>query len=226
MTTAQSDQSSAHPALVAPSILAADWAHLAQEVERVQAAGADWLHVDVMDGHFVPALTFGPQMVRTLKKVSSLPLDVHLMIDNPEAQIESFADAGADYLTVHVEVCPHLHRMVQRIHELGKKAGVAINPGTSLSHLDAILPEIDLVLIMSVNPGWGGQKFIESSLGRISQISEKMRKLGRDVFIEVDGGINDCTSAQVRGAGANVLVAGTFVFGEKDYGKQVKALKA
>lgn len=210
--------------IVAPSILAADWGVLNQEVSRVVEAGADWIHIDVMDGHFVPPLTFGPQMVQAIRKRTDLPLDVHLMIERPENQIQSFAAAGADIITVHVEACPHLHRVVQQIHELGKQAGVAVNPATSLELAAPILPDIDLLLLMTVNPGWGGQKFIEGSGKRIELAAGMIRETGRKIHLEVDGGINQETGRAAAGNGAGVLVAGTFVFGAADYRRPIAEL--
>lgn len=217
-------------ALVAPSILAANWAILAEEVKRVSEAGANWLHLDVMDGNFVPPITFGSEFVAAVKKVSSLPLDVHLMVEHPETHLEAFAAAGADFITVHLEVCPHIHRTIQRIHELGCKAGVALNPGTPVGNVIPVLQDIDLLLLMTVNPGWGGQKFIPSSEARIRQASELINQhltdqRHRSIELEVDGGINKQTAAVAKNAGATVLVAGTAVFKEKDYRVAIEALR-
>jgi ribulose-phosphate 3-epimerase len=210
---------------IAPSILSADFARLADEVARVEAGGADWLHVDVMDGHFVPNLTVGPPIVESLRKVTKLPLDVHLMITNADAYIRDFADAGADWLTVHVEACPHLHRTVQSIKERGVKAGVTLNPATSLASVEAILPDADLLLIMSVNPGFGGQSFIPSSLRKIAQARAMIDRAGSRALLEVDGGVKVENAAQIVEAGADILVSGSAIFSSKDYGATIKAMR-
>lgn len=211
---------------IAPSILAADFARLAEEVAKVEAAGADLIHVDVMDGHFVPNLTVGPPIVEALRAVTSLPLDVHLMITNPDAFIPEFADAGATYLTVHTETCPHLHRTIQLIKELGVKAGVTLNPSTSLVTLEDIVPDVDLVLIMSVNPGFGGQSFIPRSLAKISRARELITRSGSQAFLEVDGGIKRDNVAQVVEAGADILVAGSAIFSSDNYAETIQAFRA
>lgn len=211
--------------LLAPSLLSADFVRLAEEIAKVEASGADWLHLDIMDGHFVPNLTFGPPVVAAIRKVSKLPLDVHLMITNPSGLIEQFADAGADYLTVHVETEPHLHRLVNRIRELGVKPAVTLNPATPVECLDEILSEVDMVLVMSVNPGFGGQKFIPAALRRISKLKEKLKQFDRQVLIEVDGGVNLTTAPQLIQAGVDVLVAGSAVFGSSDMKATIAALK-
>jgi ribulose-phosphate 3-epimerase len=216
----------ARPTLIAPSILSADFAHLADEVAVVERGGADFLHVDVMDGHFVPNLTVGPPIVESLKKVTKLPLDVHLMMTNPDAFIAGFAAAGANYLTVHVEACPHLHRTVQSIKEQGVKAGVTLNPATSLHTIEEILPEVDLVLIMSVNPGFGGQKFIASCLQKIAKARQMIDRIGSRALLEVDGGVKIDNAAQVIAAGADVLVAGSAIFSSRDYAATIAALRA
>lgn len=210
---------------IAPSILSADFARLADEVARVEAAGADLLHVDVMDGHFVPNLTVGPPIVEALRKVTKLPLDVHLMMTNPDAFIAEFAAAGANYLTVHVETCPHLHRTVQAIKERGVKAGVTLNPATRIATLEEILPEADLLLIMSVNPGFGGQQFIESSLKKIAQARQLLTLTGSRARLEVDGGVKVTNAARIVKAGADILVAGSAVFESEDYAATIKALR-
>ena len=212
-------------ALLAPSLLSADFVRLAEEIARVEAAGADWLHLDIMDGHFVPNLTFGPPVVAAIRKISKLPLDVHLMVSNPAALVEQFAEAGADYLTVHVETEPHLHRLVNRIRELGVKPAVTLNPATSVDLLDEILSEVDMVLVMSVNPGFGGQKFIPASLDKIRRLRQKMNRLDRQVLIDVDGGVNQVTAPQLIEAGVDVLVAGSAVFGSADMKATIAALK-
>lgn len=211
--------------LIAPSILSADFGRLAEAVQRVEAAGADWIHVDVMDGHFVPNLTVGPPMVEALRKVTSLPLDVHLMMTNPDAFIPEFVDAGADILTVHVEACPHLHRTVQSIKERNIKAGVTLNPATSVTTLEEILAEVDLVLVMSVNPGFGGQKFISFSLDKIRRIRNMMTDSRSSALLEVDGGINLNNVASVIKAGANVLVAGSAIFGSTDIPETIRQMR-
>ena len=209
----------------APSILSADFGRLAEEVKAVAQAGADVIHIDVMDGHFVPNLTIGPLVVKAIRQVTDLPFDVHLMIEEPDRYLEAFAQAGADWISVHVEACPHLHRTVTRIRELGKKAGVAINPATPLETLDYILEEIDFVLVMSVNPGFGGQKFILSALRKIRTLKEILRDRGLEIPIEVDGGVNLQTIGEVVRAGAEILVAGSAVFGTRDYAETLKALR-
>ena len=212
-------------ALLAPSLLSADFVRLAEEIARVEAAGADWLHLDIMDGHFVPNLTFGPPVVAAIRKITKLPLDVHLMVTNPADLVEQFAAAGADWLTVHVETEPHLHRLVNRIRELGVKPAVTLNPATPVAQLDEILSEVDMVLVMSVNPGFGGQKFIPASLAKISRLKEKLSQIGRPVLIEVDGGVNEATAPQLVQAGADVLVAGSAVFGSRDLKATISTLK-
>ncbi|MCC6966376.1 MAG: ribulose-phosphate 3-epimerase [Nitrospira sp.] len=211
---------------IAPSILSADFARLAEEVAKVEAAGADWLHVDVMDGHFVPNLTIGPPVVEALRKVTSLPLDVHLMMTNPDAFIGEFAEAGANYLTVHVETCPHLHRTVQLIKERGVKAGVTLNPATPAATLSEIVRDADLILIMSVNPGFGGQKFIPSSLHKIAEVRALIDRTQSKALLEVDGGVKPDNAESILAAGADVLVAGSAVFSEHNYAAAITALRA
>ena len=211
---------------IAPSILSADFARLAEEVARVEDAGADWLHIDVMDGHFVPNLTVGPPIVEALRKVTTLPLDVHLMMTNPDAFIGEFAEAGADYLTVHVETCPHLHRTVQSIKERGVKAGVTLNPATPAGTLSEIVRDADLILIMSVNPGFGGQKFIASSLRKIAEVRALIDRTGSRALLEVDGGVKPDNVQEILAAGAEVLVAGSAVFSTDDYAAAITALRA
>jgi ribulose-phosphate 3-epimerase len=197
---------------IAPSILSADFARLGEQVREAEAAGADWIHVDVMDGHFVPNITIGPLVVRAVRKVTSLPLDCHLMITGPERYLVEFVHAGADRLTVHVETCDHMHRTIQQIKELGAKAGVTLNPATPLSTLEEILPYVDLVLILSVNPGFGGQSYISRSTDKIARLRQMLDEIGSQAELEVDGGIHPSTVAEVVEAGATVLVAGSAVF--------------
>lgn len=210
---------------IAPSILSADFARLADEVARVEAGGADLLHVDVMDGHFVPNLTVGPPIVEALRKVTKLPLDVHLMITNPDAYLQAFAEAGADYLTVHVEACPHLHRTVQAIKERGVKAGVTLNPATPLSTVEEILSDADLLLIMSVNPGFGGQSFIPTVLRKIERARAMIERTGSRAVLEVDGGVKVENAAQIVAAGAEILVSGSAIFSSRDYGSTIAAMR-
>jgi len=198
---------------IAPSILSADFADLGAAVAAAEAGGADYIHVDVMDGHFVPNITIGPPVVAAVRRVTRLPLDVHLMIEAPERYLADFAQAGANILTVHVETCPHLHRTVQQIRELGIKPGVTLNPGTSLMTLREILPFVDQVLVMTVNPGFGGQSYIDTMTAKIARLAEMISEGGFSVDIEVDGGIDASTAPDVVSAGARVLVAGTAVFG-------------
>ena len=211
--------------IIAPSLLAANFVRLAEDIAKVEAAGADWLHLDIMDGHFVPNLTFGPPIVAAIRKITTLPLDVHLMITNPSALVDDFAAAGADWLTVHGETEPHLHRLVARIRELGVRPAVALNPATPANTLEEILPEVDMVLVMSVNPGFGGQKFIPSSIDKIRRLKKQINALNREVLIEVDGGINAVTSPLVREAGADVLVAGSAVFGNDDLAAAIRQIR-
>jgi ribulose-phosphate 3-epimerase len=201
---------------LAPSILSADFARLGEHVQEAEAAGADWIHVDVMDGHFVPNITIGPLIVQALRPVTSLPLDVHLMIEQPERYLANFAKAGATLLNVHQETCPHLHRTIQQIKELGCKAGVTLNPATPLSTLEEILPDLDLILIMSVNPGFGGQSYIPGSTARIARLRAMLEAIDSKAEIEVDGGVNTSTIAQIVGAGASVLVAGSAIFNDRN----------
>src|SRR5947209_8268958 len=213
--------------IIAPSILSADFAKLGEEVRAIDESGADWIHIDVMDGHFVPNLTIGPGVVKALRTHTPKPFDVHLMISPADPFIDAFAEAGADLITVHPESGPHLHRTLQRIRGLGKKAGVSLNPATPVDVLDYVLDEIDLVLVMSVNPGFGGQKFISSQLSKIEVIAERIAKRGLNIDLEVDGGIDGETAGQAARAGATVLVAGTAAFkgGAAAYRANIKALR-
>lgn len=211
---------------IAPSILSADFGRLAEEITAVEKAGADWIHIDVMDGHFVPNITIGPSVVSSLRKVTKLPFDVHLMIENPERYVETFARAGSDFITVHVEACHHLHRIVTLIRETGARAGVSLNPATPLALIEPILPDIDLLLVMSVNPGFGGQSFIGSVLPKIRRAGELVKAVAPNVLLEVDGGVTLDNARSVAEAGAEVLVAGAAVFGSSDYGKTLAAMRA
>lgn len=213
--------------LIAPSILSADFAKLGEEVRAIDAAGADWVHVDVMDGHFVPNLTIGPAVVDAIRPHTNLPLDVHLMIEPADPFIDAFVDAGADYLTVHIEAGPHAHRSIQRIKDAGVKAGISLCPATPAEAVFELLEEVDLVLVMSVNPGFGGQSFIPSQLAKIAKLSAAISMSGRDIRLEVDGGINAETSKAALEAGADVLVAGSAIFRGKpdDYAKNIAALR-
>ncbi|GAB1471830.1 ribulose-phosphate 3-epimerase [Chloroflexota bacterium] len=212
--------------LLAPSIIASDFAHLADEVSAVEAAGADWLHVDVMDGHFVPDITIGPLFVKSLKRVAKLPLDAHLMISEPEKYIEAFAQAGVNNITVHVETCPDLPSVIAKIKALGCKAGVTLNPATSASDIEAALPLVDLVLVMSVVPGFSGQKFMPEMIAKVEEVRARLDALGSQAYLEVDGGINAETLPLMQKAGANVFVAGSAVFGHpQGAGAGVRVLK-
>ena len=213
--------------IIAPSILAADFAKLGEEVHAIDQAGADWIHIDVMDGHFVPNLTIGPGVVKALRSYTEKPFDVHLMISPVDPFLDAFAEAGADIITVHPEAGPHLHRTVQHVKSLGKKAGVSLNPATPPDALDYVLDELDLVLVMSVNPGFGGQKFITSQLRKVEIIAESIARRGLSVELEVDGGIDPETARQALSAGATALVAGTAAFrgGPSAYADNIKALR-
>ena len=210
---------------IAPSILSADFAKLGEEIKEVERAGADWIHVDVMDGHFVPNITIGPLVVDAIRPVTDLPLDVHLMIENADDYVEKIEKMGADYITVHVEACPHLHRTIQTIRQAGAKPGVVLNPHTPVSAIEPILEEIDLVLFMTVNPGFGGQQFIPSVLNKVKELKAIVDERGLSLDIEIDGGINEETIVDAVEAGANVFVAGSAIFGKEDREEALQAIK-
>ena len=221
-----SEQDKPNKVIIAPSILSADFANLAAEVKAVEQAGANMIHIDVMDGHFVPNITFGPMLVKAVRKITKLPLGVHLMIEKPEQYIQRFAEAGANYLTVHFEACTHLHRQLQVIKALGVKAGVALNPHNPAFLLDEIIAFADLVLLMSVNPGFGGQKFIEPTVQKIAAVRSIIDEYSYPCVIEVDGGINETTAKQCRDAGVDILVSGSYIFKSKDYKKAIDSLRS
>ncbi|MCR2820768.1 ribulose-phosphate 3-epimerase [Lederbergia panacisoli] len=211
---------------IAPSILAADFSKLAEEVKDVEKGGADYIHIDVMDGHFVPNISMGPFIVEAVRKGTDLPLDVHLMIDNPDQYVKAFADAGADIITVHVEATPHLHRTLQAIRSLGVKSGVVLNPATPASMIENVLEETDMVLLMTVNPGFGGQAFIEAVLPKISEVRSMIKAKGLSIDIEVDGGIHEGTIKACHEAGANVFVAGSAIFSRKDRQAAIQEIRS
>lgn len=210
---------------IAPSLLSANFAFLAQEIKKVEDAGADMIHLDIMDGHFVPNLTFGPPVVAALRTLTTLPFDVHLMITNPQDFIDPFIKAGADIITIHTETTPHLHRLIQTVKGASIKAAVSLNPATSLTAVEEILPDLDMVLIMSVNPGFGGQQFIPQSIDKIRRLRQMIEDRGLSVDIQVDGGINSKTAPLVTAAGANVLVAGSAVYGAPDVAEAIRQLR-
>jgi len=212
--------------LMAPSILSADFTRLAEAIEFVEGAGADLVHVDVMDGHFVPNLTIGPPVVRALKRVATRPLDIHLMIDNPGTTVDWYLDAGADWVTVHVETCHHLQKMVQRIHAAGAHAGMALNPATPATALEEVIADLDMVLVMSVNPGFGGQSFMSEVVPKIAEVAAMIAASGSHAVIEVDGGIDEHTAPIVAAAGARILVAGNAIFGREDRAAAMQAIRA
>jgi ribulose-phosphate 3-epimerase len=210
---------------IAPSILSADFAKLGEEIKAVEAAGADWIHADVMDGHFVPNITFGPLLVEAVRRVTALPIDVHLMIENPDNYIAEFAKAGASYISVQIETCVHLNRSVQLIRECGAKPGVVLNPSTPTQTLDWILDDVDYVLIMSVNPGFGGQKFIANSLDKVREVHRSIQSRNLNTLIEIDGGVNEDTIADIAAAGVDIFVAGSAIFGSPDYKKTINSFR-
>ncbi len=211
--------------IIAPSILSADFTRLAEEVKAVEAAGADWIHADIMDGHFVPNITFGPMVVEAVRRVTALPIDAHLMISEPDRFIPEFAKAGADFISVQVETCVHLHRTVQLIRDSGARPGVVLNPATPVAHLEWVLQDVDYVLIMSVNPGFGGQAFIPASLEKIKQLRTLIAGKGLKTLIEVDGGVGPKTIAPVAAAGADAFVAGSAIFGSPDYAATIREMR-
>jgi len=211
--------------IIAPSILSADFTRLGEELKAIEKAGADWIHIDVMDGHFVPNITYGPIIVEACKRASNLALDVHLMIEKPDLIIPEFVKAGADYISVHVEACTHLHRSLQLIRNFGIKTGVALNPATPISSIEYVMDQLDFILIMSVNPGFGGQKFIESSIGKIRALSKIIKGQKLNTIIQVDGGINKETIKSVSQAGASSFVAGSAIFHTDDYQKTISLLR-
>jgi ribulose-phosphate 3-epimerase len=210
---------------IAPSILSADFSKLGDEIKAVEAAGADWIHADVMDGHFVPNITIGPLIVEAVKRVTALPIDVHLMIENPDNYIPAFAEAGASYISVQVETCIHLNRTVHLIKDCGAHAGVVLNPATPVKSLEWIIEYVDYVLIMGVNPGFGGQVFIPNSIDKIKALRKQIQDRGLAVLIEVDGGVNENTIAEISSAGVDIFVAGSAVFGSKDYQKTIQSFR-
>ncbi|MGG3451230.1 MULTISPECIES: ribulose-phosphate 3-epimerase [Bacillaceae] len=210
---------------IAPSILSADFAKLGEDIKDVELGGADYIHVDVMDGHFVPNITIGPLIVDAIRPITDLPLDVHLMIENPDRYIDAFAKAGADIITVHVEACPHLHRTIQLIKSTGTKAGVVLNPHTPVSTIQHVIEDIDMVLLMTVNPGFGGQSFIHSVLPKIREVADLVAEKNLDVEIEIDGGVNPETAKLCVEAGANVLVAGSAIYNQKDRAEAIQAIR-
>lgn len=211
---------------IAPSILSADFGRLAEEIQAIEKAGADLVHVDVMDGHFVPNITIGPLVVKAVRAATRLPVDVHLMIENADRYVEEFASAGADIITVHVEACPHLHRVLQQIRGAGASPSVVLNPHTPIAAIEHVLEDVDMVLLMSVNPGFGGQSFIPQVLGKVEQLSKRIAQRGLDVDIEVDGGVKVANSGALANAGATVLVAGSAIFGADDYKGVIDSMRS
>ena len=211
---------------IAPSILSADFTRLGEEIKSVEQAGADYIHIDVMDGHFVPNITIGPMIVEAVRRVTDLPLDVHLMISNPDYFIEDFVRAGADIITIHTEAVKHLHRSIQHIRQAGARPGASLNPATSLQVIEYILEDLDMVLLMTVNPGFGGQEFISEVIPKIERLREMIDKRGLDIELEVDGGINPDNISLVSSAGADVFVAGSAVFGSEDYARTIRKMKS
>ena len=210
---------------IAPSILTADFTNLSDQIKIVEDAGADWLHLDIMDGHFVPNITFGPPVIEKIRKITNLPLDAHLMIENPDRFLNDFKNAGVDYLTIHIEVGYHLHRTIERIKSLGMKAGVSLNPSTPICELEYLLPHLDMILIMTVNPGFGGQKFIPQMLSKIEKVNEMIKQQDHEILLEVDGGIAEPTIPRVIKSGANVLVIGSAIYNQPSIGGAVHKIR-
>lgn len=210
---------------IAPSILSANFAKLEEQIHLIEEGGADWVHLDIMDGHFVPNITFGPMIVKSIRSLTKLPLDAHLMIEHPDRYLEHFQQAGVDRITVHVEACVHLHRTIQKISSLGMKTGVTLNPSTPAATLKEILPFVDLVLVMTVNPGFGGQKFIASMISKVEEIAEMLSSINPKAYLQVDGGVDETNAAKLTAAGANVLVAGNAVFSKKNIPRAVRNLR-
>lgn len=211
---------------IAPSILSADFSKLGEEIKAIEQAGADYIHIDVMDGSFVPNITIGNEVVKSLRKITKVPFDVHLMINNPDNHVKAFADAGSDLITIHAEAVTHLDRSIELIKSMGKKAGVSLVPSSHEDTLDYVLEKIDLILVMTVNPGFGGQKFLYSQLKKIENLRKKIEKTGKKIELQVDGGINEETARTVVAAGADVLVSGSYIFGSGDYAKAIKKLRS
>ncbi len=211
--------------IIAPSILSADFSRLGEEIKAVEQGGADWVHIDVMDGHFVPNITIGPLIVKAAKKVTAMPLDVHLMIENPDLFLDEFIDAGADYLTVHVEACPHLQRTLSYIRQKGIKSGVSLNPATPLSTLEHVLPDLDMVLLMSVNPGFGGQSFVPQVMDKIADLRTVLDSFSKKIILHVDGGIKVDNIAEVSAAGADAFVSGSAIYGTEDYAQTISMMR-
>ena len=214
-----------NPTIIAPSLLAADFSRLGEEVRAVEAAGADWLHLDVMDGHFVPNISFGPLVLKSLRRHTNIPFDVHLMIEPCDPYLDAFAEAGADHISIHPESGPHLHRSLQHIRKLGKKAGVVLNPGTPVGSIWWVLDLVDIIMVMTVNPGFGGQAFLDSQLPKVAELRRAIDASGRNIALQIDGGVTPETAPKLLAAGADTLVAGTAVFGKQDYAQAIADIR-